>query len=62
MFERRKIANPWEGKIEPFKIIGGVYFVGTFQASTHLIDTGDGFILIDPGYSNALYLVVSSIV
>ena len=61
MFERRKIANPWEGKIEPFKIIGGVYFVGTFQASTHLIDTGDGFILIDPGYSNALYLVVSSI-
>ena len=61
MFERRKITNPWEGKIQPFKIIGNVYFVGTFQASRHLIDTGDGLILIDPGYSNTLYLVVRSI-
>ena len=61
MFERRKIVNPWEGKIEPFKIIGNVYYIGTFQASTHLIDTGDGLIVVDPGYSNALYLVVSSI-
>ena len=61
MFERRKIVNPWEGKIEPFKIIGNVYYIGTFQASTHLIDTGDGLIVIDPGYSNALYLVVASI-
>lgn len=61
MFERRKITNPWEGKMEPFKIIGNVYFVGTFQASCHLIDTGEGLILIDPGYSNTLYLVVRSI-
>lgn len=61
MFERRNIINPWEGKIEPFKIIGNVYFVGTFQASCHLIDTGDGLILIDPGYSNTLYLVARSI-
>lgn len=61
MFERRKITNPWEGKMQPFKIIGNVYFVGTFQASCHLIDTGDGLILIDPGYSNTLYLVVHSI-
>lgn len=61
MFERRTIINPWEGKIEPFKIIGNVYFCGTFQASCHLVDTGDGLILIDPGYSNTLYLVIASI-
>lgn len=61
MFERRKIEKPWEGKMEPFKIIGNVYFVGTYQASSHLIDTGDGLILIDPGYANTLYLVVRSI-
>jgi len=61
MFERRRIANPWEGKMTPFKIIGNVYFVGTFQASCHLIDTGEGLILIDPGYSNTLYLVIRSI-
>ena len=61
MFERRKIEKPWEGKIPPFKIIGNVYFVGTFQASSHLIDTGDGLILVDTGYANALYLVLNSI-
>lgn len=61
MFARRDIKNPWDGKIDPFRIIGNVYFVGTFQASCHLIDTGDGLILIDPGYSNTLYLVINSI-
>lgn len=47
--------------MEPFKIIGNVYYVGTFQASCHLIDTGDGLIMIDPGYSKTLYLVIRSI-
>ena len=61
MFERRTIKNPWEGRIEPFKIVGNVYFCGTFQASCHLIDTGEGLILIDPGYENTLYLVIDSI-
>ena len=61
MFERRNIQNPWEGRMDPFRIIGNVYFVGTFQASCHLIDTGEGLILIDTGYSNALYLVMDSI-
>ncbi len=61
MFERRKINHPWEGAITPFKIIGNVYFVGTHQASSHLIDTGDGLILIDTGYENTLYLLIDSI-
>lgn len=61
MFERRVINNVWEGRLEPFKIIGNVYFVGTFQASSHLIDTGEGLILIDTGYSSTLYLVLDSI-
>lgn len=61
MFERRVISKPWEGKIEPFKIIGNVYYVGTFQASAHIIDTGDGLIFIDPGYSNTLYLIIDGI-
>lgn len=61
MFKRRKIEQPYEGRIEPFRIIGNVYFVGTFQSSSHIIDTGDGLILIDTGYSNAFYLVIRSI-
>jgi len=61
MFERKKFDNAWEGKIEPFKIVGDVYFVGSFLASTHIIDTGDGIVLIDPGYMETLHLVIDSI-
>lgn len=53
--------DPKIGKMTPFKIIGNTYFCGTYQASCHLIDTGDGLIMIDPGYENTTYLVVDSI-
>ena len=55
------IIHPWEGYVKPFKIFGNLYFVGTVPASTHLIDTGDGLIVIDPGYPQSLYLVINNI-
>lgn len=55
------LNRPWLGATEPFKIYGNVYFVGTGPASSHLIDTGDGLILLDPGYPESLYLVIDSI-
>lgn len=63
MYEKRAEykTSPWLGKMIPFKIVEGVYFVGTYQASCHLIDTGDGLILIDPGYMATAYLVLDSI-
>ena len=51
----------WNTRIEPGRILGNLYFVGTHPASSHLIDTGDGLILIDTGYPDTLYLVVQSI-
>lgn len=61
MFTRKTFKNRYEGIIEPFKIIGNLYFVGTFPASSHLIDTGEGLILIDTGYSDTLFLLINSI-
>ena len=61
MFERRKLESTIDGRMDPFRIVGSVWFVGTFQASSHLIDTGDGLILIDTGYQKTLYLVLRSI-
>lgn len=63
LYEKRKElrASPWLGKMKPFKILGNIYFVGTYQASCHLIDTGEGLIMIDPGYSATAYLVIDSI-
>ena len=53
--------HPWEGYVEPFQIFGNLYFVGTVPASTHLIDMGEGLIIIDPGYPQSLYIVIDSI-
>lgn len=61
MFERKQFNNIWEGRMEPFKIIGNVYFAGIYQASTHIIKTNEGLILIDPGYRDGLFMVVESI-
>ena len=52
------MKEPWKGYVEPFKIWGNLYFVGTEPASTHIIDTGDGLIMLDTGYQQSLYLVI----
>ena len=51
----------WESRMEPFRVFGNLYFVGTEPASAHLIDTGAGLILLDSGYPETLYLVLDSI-
>lgn len=49
--------------IKPQKITDNVYFVGTFDwsSSSHLIDTGEGLILIDSGFPYAMDLVLENI-
>jgi metallo-beta-lactamase class B len=61
MFERKIVSKHYEGAVKPFKIIGNVYFVGCIPASSHLIDTGDGLILIDTGYEDTLFMLVDSV-
>jgi metallo-beta-lactamase class B len=46
--------------MEPFQILGNTWFVGSRPASTHIIDTGDGLIMLDSGYQESLYLVLDS--
>ena len=53
--------RPWEGYIPPFRVWGNLYFVGTTFVSNHLIDTGDGLILLDSGYAETLYMVLDNI-
>ena len=48
------MSNKWEGSFEPVRIFGNLYFVGTVPASTHIIDTGDGLIMLDAGYLEAI--------
>jgi metallo-beta-lactamase class B len=53
--------NPSTARIEPFKIADGLWYVGDKKVCIHLIDTGDGLLLIDSGYVGAEHLLVDSI-
>ena len=46
---------------DPINIFGNLYFVGTRPASVHIIDTGDGLIMLDTGYQQSLYIVIDNI-
>lgn len=49
------------GDMKPFRMVGNLYFVGTYKASSHLIDTGAGLILIDTGYEETADAVIESV-
>ena len=52
MREKRELPPKSERIIEPFRIFGNVYFIGTYAESSHIIDTGEGLIMIDTGRDN----------
>lgn len=58
LFSDAGIRHPWKGRIEPFQLIGNLYFVGTVPASAHLIDTGEGLLLIDSALPQSTYLIL----
>lgn len=56
-----KPPRRWGNVLKPFRLCGNIFFVGTVPASTHIIDTGCGLILIDSGYQETLYGVIDNI-
>ncbi len=55
------MKNLWKQRITPFSIWGNLYFCGSVPSSCHLIDTGQGLIMIDPGLPETFYLVIESL-
>ena len=58
MREKRELPPKSERIIEPFRMFGNVYFVGTYAESSHLIDTGEGLIMIDTGSPENLTVIL----
>ena len=56
-----KIFNYNDDYFEPLNVIGNLYFVGTKPASSHIIDTGDGLILLDAGYQHSVHILIDNI-
>jgi len=53
--------HPSNYAVEPFRIFGPVYYVGDKQVCVHLIDTGEGLIILDAGFPQCVHLLTESI-
>ena len=53
--------NPAIIRMDPFKMADNLYYVGDKKVCIHLIDTGEGLVLIDSGYLGTAHLLVDSI-
>lgn len=53
--------NPDVYAVEPFEIWKDLYYVGDQCLCMHLVDTGDGLLLIDCGYGHTTHMIEQSI-
>ncbi|MCD8363314.1 MAG: MBL fold metallo-hydrolase [Lachnospiraceae bacterium] len=53
--------HPWVTKVPPIHICGRVYYVGNLNVASHLIDTGEGLLLIDTPFIQQMPLLIDSI-
>ena len=54
--------NPeWTKPFPPFKILGNIYWVGTYDLSTYLITTPEGNILINTGLAETVPLIKAGV-
>jgi metallo-beta-lactamase class B len=53
--------QPYMHYVKPFRIAGSVYYVGNQVCSSHLVDTGDGLLLIDTPFARQLPLLLQAI-
>ena len=53
--------STWVQGVEPFRLLGNIYYVGTGGISSFLITTPDGHILLDTGYEENVTVIRDSI-
>lgn len=46
--------------VKPFNMISNIYYVGSQRYCSHIIDTGDGLIMIDNGYEENADMILDS--
>src|SRR4029077_484123 len=51
----------WTDPFPPFRLIGNVYWVGTYDLSTYLITTPQGHILINTGLAETVPQIKSNV-
>src|SRR6187200_1336429 len=60
--EPRILPEVWSKEYEPFRIVGNLYYVGTYDLACYLITTPKGNILINTGLSSSAAVIKANIV
>ena len=55
------IRKAWSKPVEPFRVIGNVYYVGASGISAYVITTSDGLILLDTGTTTMFDSITANI-
>lgn len=53
--------HPETAWIDPFRVFGPIYYVGDKKVCVHLVDTGDGLLLIDAGFPHTTHMLIEAI-
>jgi metallo-beta-lactamase class B len=54
-------SRSWNQPVEPYRVVGNLYYVGANDITSFLIATPDGLILIDGGYAETVPIIRESI-
>ena len=55
------VSRSWNQPVEPFRIIGNVYYVGASDITSYLIATPKGHIIIDGGFQETAPMILANI-
>ena len=61
MLAASAVSRPDNQPVEPFKIVGNIYYVGASDIASYLIVTSQGLIVIDGGYAETAPMIRANI-
>ncbi len=56
-----RVRAEWNQPVEPFRIIGNIYYVGVSEVASYLITTPQGHILLDGGFAETAPIIEKNI-
>jgi metallo-beta-lactamase class B len=59
--EPKSFTEDWSKPYEPFRVVGNVYYVGTYDLACYLITSTEGHILINTGLAASTPLIEKSV-
>lgn len=55
------VTKEWQMEYKPFRIVGNLYYVGTYDLACYLITTSKGHILINTGLAESVSMIKSNV-